>query len=129
MRELRASLRQVSADAPKGLRRAQNRAAQIVLDDARPRVPTRTGRARRSLRTRSTALYTRVSGGGARVPYYAWLDFGGKVGPGGATVRPYRKAGRYLWYSYAQRRDELATALTKELVAVVEGAGLEVTGG
>lgn len=129
MRELRASLRQASADAPKGLRLAQNRAAEIVLNEARPRVPTRTGRARASLRARSTALYTRVAGGSARAPYYPWLDFGGKVGRGRSVSRPYRKSGRYIWYAYELRKRELGQALSKELAGVIEGAGLEVAGG
>ncbi|WP_307962251.1 hypothetical protein [Salinispora arenicola] len=54
-----------------------NDAAQVVVDWARPRVSRRSGRAARSLRVASTGKAVRVRAGGARVPYYPWLDFGG----------------------------------------------------
>src|SRR5689334_15341087 len=74
--EFNRALRRMSTDLPKALRQAQNEAAGIVVDWARPRVPVRSGRAARSVRASSTRTAARVTGGGARVPYYPWLDFG-----------------------------------------------------
>lgn len=54
-------------------------AAEVVARDAQGRVPSRTGRARASIRATSTANRAFVVGGKARVPYYGWLDFGSRT--------------------------------------------------
>lgn len=129
LKELSRSLRQVSSDLPKGLRLAANDAANLVVNDARPRIPTgpgKGGHAASSLKAASTRTAARVQGGGTRFPYYPWLDFGGKVGRGKKTVRPFLKTGRYLWKSYADNRDKVEQALSDGLSQVVRDAGLEV---
>lgn len=119
-------LRKLDADLPKALRLAMNDAVDLVVDYARPRVPTRTGRARNSIRARSTRTEARVSGGGKRVPYYAWLDFGGRTGRARSVNRPFYKEGRYLWKGLVVKRDELSRRLEAALVGVVESSGIEV---
>ena len=122
------NLKKLDADLPKALRIALNEAADVVVGDAKSRVPRRTGRAQASIKAQSTRTAVRVKAGGARVPYFAWLDFGGRVGRKRSVKRAFLKEGRYLYAAYFDKRDsgELQTVLTKALLDVVRQAGLEV---
>lgn len=126
LRERQKELRAVGPEAAKSLRVAMNAAAQLVVDEARPGVPTRSGRAAGSIRVRSTQTTAKVMAGGKRAGYYPWLDFGGKVGPGKSQVRPFRKGGRYLYPAFTARRGAIMTRLDDELRSAVQRAGLEV---
>lgn len=119
-------LRKIDGELPKALRKGGNRAAQLVVDGARPKIPTRSGAARRSLRTASTRTAVRVRGGGGRVPYFPWLDYGGKVGPDRSVSRPFRKEGRYVYPTYYAVRDQVVTVLADELRQVAASAGWDV---
>jgi len=128
--EFNRSLKQLDSDLPKMLRLAFNGAADVVIGRARPRVPSRTGRAQAALTARSTRTAARVSGGSARAPWYAWLDFGGEGRRRGRPpARPFIKQGRYLYAAYFGLRDsgEFEKILTKALLDVAQQAGLEVT--
>ncbi|MEV0425386.1 HK97 gp10 family phage protein [Micromonospora sp. NPDC050495] len=124
--EFTRNLKKLDADLPKTLRVAMNGAAKVVVDWAQPRVPRRSGRAARSIKARSTRSAVRVAGGGTRVPYYPWLDFGGKVGPSRSVSRPYRKEGRYLWAGLAAKRDEVRKVTEDALLDAARKAGIEV---
>lgn len=128
LKEFQRALKQMSKEHPKALRRAQNVAADLVVRNALPKVPVRSGAARRSLKAASTQTATRVRGGGARAAYYPWLDFGGRVGRARSVSRPFRKEGRYLYKTYYALRDsgEFQDLLSEELVKVGRAAGLEV---
>lgn len=121
-------LRQVDAQLPKALRVAMNKAADLVIDDARTLVPKRSGRAAASIKAASTRTAVRVRAGGAKAPYYPWLDYGGRVGRRKATVRPFHKEGRYLWPTYFKHRDSgrLQRMLERSLINVAYRAGMEV---
>lgn len=124
--EFSRNLKKLDSDLPKMLRIGLNDAVNIVVNYARPRIPTRSGRAARSLRAQSTRTAARIAAGGRRAPYFPWLDFGGK-GPGGRPApRPFYKDGRYLWKGYIVKRDELNAGLVRALVGVAEQAGIEV---
>lgn len=129
LNEFVRNLKSLDRDLPKAVRKAFNEAADVVVDDARPRVPSRSGRARRSLRSRSTQTRARVSGGGGRAPYYPWLDFGGRVGRDKSVRRPFYREGRYIYRSYFEARDsgEFERVMVKALLDVVESAGIAVT--
>jgi hypothetical protein len=113
---------------PTVLRVGLNSVADLVVADAVPRIPSRSGRARGSVRAKSTRTAVRIAAGGVRVPYYGWLDFGGKVGRGKASVRPYSKQGRYIYRSYFANRDRFTDMLAGVLVDVARQAGMEVQG-
>jgi hypothetical protein len=127
LREFSQSLKRLDDDMPKVLRVGLNSVADVVVGVARPRVASRSGRARGSVRAKSTRTAVRVAGGGKRVPYYGWLDYGGKVGRGKAQVRPFRKEGRYLYPAYYATRDDIPRLLEDALVDTARQAGLEVT--
>ncbi|WP_307937034.1 HK97 gp10 family phage protein [Salinispora arenicola] len=106
---------------------AMNDAAQVVVDWARPRgvAPVRAGSSARC-GSASTGKAVRVRAGGARVPYYPWLDFGGRVGRGRSVRRPFRREGRYLWAGYAAKSDEVRRLTERALLDAAKSAGVEV---
>ena len=126
LREFQAGLRRMDRDLPKGLRLAMNEASGIVVDAARARVPKRSGRAARSIRAQSTRTASRVTAGGRQAPYYPWLDFGGRVGPGRAVRRAFLADGRYIYPAYNRERDRFVEVLQRALVDVAASAGVGV---
>jgi hypothetical protein len=101
--EVRRHLRRIEPELlpemRKGLKAAVDR---TVVPAAKARVAKRSGRAANTLR--SVAGGNRgifVAGGGARAPYYPWLDFGGTLKPVGkrrnTQTRPFIKRGRYIY--------------------------------
>lgn len=129
LREFRRNLRQMDSKLPKGLRTAGNRAAELVVREAKPKVPVgpaRRGHARDSIRVASTQSAARVRGGGARFPYYPWLDFGGRVGRNRSVHRNFIKSGRYIWAAFARNRDDVERQLSDALKDVARDAGVKV---
>ena len=61
------------------LRDGMRDAADVVAQEARSRVPSRTGTAKDSIRATAGGNTAYVKGGKARVPYYGWLDFGSRT--------------------------------------------------
>lgn len=122
------NLKKLDNELPKALRIAMNGAANLVVNDARPRVPRRTGRAQSTIKARSTRTAVRVAMGGTKAPYMPWLDFGGRVGRGRSVVRPFIKDGRYVYRSYFKLRDsgDIQTEITRALLGVAAQAGVVV---
>lgn len=126
---LSKALRQISSDAPKELRLVANGAADIVSGRAKTRVARKSGRAQRSIKASSTRTLARVKGGGAKQPYYPWLEFGGRVGKNRSIQRRFIKSGRYIYPSYAASRERVQAKLTIGLVRLAERQGWDVTNG
>jgi hypothetical protein len=101
--EFRKGIKAMDRDLPKAVRIAFNDAADLIVSDARPEVASRSGRAKGTVKARSTQTSARVSGGSGRAPYYPWLDFGGRVGRRGSVRRPYLTKGRYIYAAYDRR--------------------------
>jgi hypothetical protein len=127
--EFRRDLRKLDRELPKALRIALNEAANIVVDDARPRIPRRTGRAAATLKAKSTGTAVRVAAGSTRAPYYPWLDWGGRVGRRKSVQRAFLKEGRYIYPSYHRNQDRFEEVLSKALTDVATQAGLDVDRG
>lgn len=125
LKEFKTKLRALDKNAPKQLRVAGNAAAGIVVDTSKPTVPVLKGSARASIRAASTQSAARVRGGGARVPYFGWLEFGGRVGRNFAVKRPRIKEGRYIWPGYIRRREAVRNELADALERAARSAGLE----
>ncbi|MFG3709480.1 HK97 gp10 family phage protein [Micromonospora sp. NPDC047730] len=125
---LNRSLKRLDAEAPKGLRLAHNEAANIVVDEARRRIPSVSGRARASVKARSTRTASRVSAGSKRAPYVPWLDYGGEGRVAGRPgKREFRKGGRYVYPAFHDKRDEFTRVLERSLSGAVAAAGLEMS--
>lgn len=130
LREFRRNLKRLNREAPKGIKVASNKAAQIIVEEAKPRVPLgpgKGGHAKSSIKAASTGTAARVQAGGKKYPYYAWLDFGGRVGRGHNTRRPFLKSGRYIWSAYEDKRVEIERVLAEELENVAQANGMGST--
>ena len=125
-RQLRTALRALGSEAPKALRIAGNEAAQLVVDTARPTVPTRTGKAARSIKARSTQTAVKIASGGRAAPYMPWLDYGGKVGRNDTAARPFVADGRYVYPAYRAVRPEFGRLLNAAVQRIADDAGLEL---
>lgn len=128
LKQFTKNLKTLDSELPKAVRVALNASADAVIDRARPRIPSRRGRARKSVKAKSTRTLARVAGGSRQAPYYPWLDFGGRVGPKRSVSRPFKKQGRYLYKSYGELRDsgEFEEILSEALADVARSAGIEL---
>lgn len=121
------NLKTLDRELPKALRVAFNQAADIVVQDARAKVPSKSGRGKSTVRAQSTQTASRVSEGGKRAPYMPWLDFGGKgKRPGRPAARPFRKEGRYIYDTYYRNRPRYVELLEDALLNAARSAGVEV---
>ena len=124
--EFNRGLRKLDSEAPKQLRLALNEAAELLITRVRPQIPKRTGTAAGSLKTKSTRTSARIAVGGRKAPYYPWLDFGGKTGPGKSVERKFYTEGRYIYPTLAKVGPEIAEKLGSTIRAVARDAGLDV---
>lgn len=124
--EFNRNLKRLDSELPKVLRLAHNKAAHVIVDYVRPKVPSKTGAAARSVKARSTRTESRVIGGSNKVPYYPWLDFGGRVGPRRSVRRPFYSDGRYIYPARTAKEAEFVEILTEQLIDVARAAGIEV---
>jgi hypothetical protein len=124
--EFNRALGRIDKDAAKRLRLAGNEAAELLISKVRPEIPAKTGKARGSLRARSTRTAARVAVGGKTAPYYPWLDFGGRTGIDRSVERPFYKEGRYLYPTLRRIGSDIAKVLDDGIVAVARDVGLEV---
>lgn len=124
LKEVQKALKALDGESQKQLRLVFNEAAELVVARARPLVPTRSGRARGSIKAASGQREAKVKAGGARVPYYGWLDFGGSTGRKRTTRRKFLKDGRYIYPSYSRIRPQLIDVMEDGLSRLVREAGL-----
>lgn len=124
--EFSRGLKKLDSEAPKQLRIGLNAAADLLIDKTRPQIPVKTGAARASLKARSTRTSARIAVGGKKASYYPWLDFGGKTGRKGSVVRPFYKAGRYLYPTLGKVRPLILAELDQQIRTVARNAGLAV---
>lgn len=132
LRELRAALGKADRNAPKALDRALKDAAQLVVNDAKRRIPLGPpagGHVRSSVRSAKVSHGVEVRAGGARYPYYMWLEFGGRVGRRHATKRDRVKSGRYLRPAFLARQKRVNRACSRAVARALRAAGLRVRGG
>lgn len=131
--EVRRGLRALEPAAVKQFRADLVPIVRKVADRARSKVPSRTGRAAASIKSGVSGNNAYVSGGKGTVPYYPWLDFGGRSPRSGQprSVGPWARSGagpargRFIFPAVDQDRDEIRTAA----VEAVEKAQREVMGG
>lgn len=125
LREFQRALKEMDGESQKRLKMVLDDVSAVVAAGAARRVPRKSGRAAASLRTQSSQREARVVGGSKKVPYYAFLDFGGRVGRKKSVSRPFVKSGRYLWPAVSANRDTLTAALQKALIDLARDVGLE----
>ena len=127
LKEFQRALKQMDGESQKQLRVVLNGVSATVAQGAARRVPRKTGKAAASVRAMSSQREARVMGGSKKVPYYGWLDFGGRIGRDKATRRPFVVGGRYIYPTYAANRENVQKALAQGLTDLARNVGLEVT--
>ncbi len=123
MKELRRKLRDAGDGFSKELGQAGKKAADVIAAAARSRVPVDSGRAQSSIRA-TAGRGGKVVGGGAKAPYYPWLDFGGSVGRKKAVHREFIATGRYLYPAFTDKRGEVLDVYVAAVHEVLRKADL-----
>jgi hypothetical protein len=124
--QLSRALKAVDSGAPKQLRLGLNDAANLLVDRTKPKIPSLTGAARRSLVARSTRTSARVAVGGKKAPYFPWLDFGGRGRKAGRPAqRPFIREGRYVYPTLREIRPQIEQLLQDSISTVIRNAGLK----
>jgi hypothetical protein len=128
VREFQRALKDVDAGLPKMLRLVFNEAGGIIVDYAQAHIEVKSGRAKASIKARSSQRTGQVSIGGNRAPYVPWLDFGGEGRVRGRPgPRPFIKEGRYVYRGLRLHSDDITAVMTKGLADLAASAKLEVT--
>jgi hypothetical protein len=127
LREFQRALKDMDTGLPKMIRVVLNDATGVVIDWARPRIPSRTGRARASLKARSSQREARVALGGNRAPWVPWLDFGGEGRrKGRPPARPFIRDGRFLYQGLKVKRAQVTDMMAAGLTELAKSSGLDV---
>lgn len=124
----------------KAIQRRLKEVATLVASEVAGRVPVRSGRARASVRAVATQESASVAAGGARAPYYPFLDFGGSTGRGhipgvsgsGSVKREWYGRGgagggegRYLYPAIRDMSEVIASAAGDAVHDALADAGFE----
>lgn len=129
---LRRALKELDPlDARKEFQVALKAAAGLVATVAKGKVPSRSGRAAGSIRAVSGGNKAFVVGGKAKVPYYGWLDFGGRnpisgrprsVGPwAGSGAGPAK--GRFIYPALDETRPAVIEAVELACDKAIKAVG------
>ncbi|HVV37584.1 MAG TPA: hypothetical protein VHC63_13325 [Acidimicrobiales bacterium] len=122
--EVQRALRQVSDELPRELRQLHKRVSEIVARNAQGRAPELSGRLRASLVARAEQRGASIKGGGARVPYYGFIDFGGRVGRNKSVERPFIREGRIIFPAIVATRDEALETYDEGMADLLDRAHL-----
>lgn len=143
LRELRAAIRRVDKSLLPELREELKDAVNIVSRDVAASVPKKTGRAAASVRATSSGNTIFLKAGGARVPYFGWLDFGGRLPDksvpgrnamdGGSLMHPVKRVkganrpklrdGRYIYPAIRRNTPQLVDAAGDAVEKAARKAG------
>lgn len=135
LRETRDGLKSLSDEAAKELTDALRAVAETVAEDARSRVPSKTGAAARSYRPRGNAKGASIAFGGPKAPYAPWLDFGGRkhgdlkgktTGRTQPIDRPIIEGGRYLYPALHDNLEEITETVARTLNDLVDKYGIVI---
>lgn len=128
--KFRKGIKQIDPQLQKDFRQEILPIAQKVAGDAASRVPSRSGRAKGSIRAGVSGNNAYVQGGKSTVPYYGWLDFGARtpvsgrprsVGPWkGSGVGPQR--GRFIYPAIDANRDNIEREAAKAIDDIIDKA-------
>lgn len=130
MREFQMSLADLSGDMRDVVRNTVDEAAEMVATEARRRMPSRSGKARRSVKVVPDSTGARVQLGGPSAPYAPWLDFGGSVGRRNArgmksVRREFKPQGRYVFPAYMDLEPKLRDLFEAAIDDLARSSGFE----
>lgn len=126
LRQLRRALGAIDPELQRELRGELKAIAERIASAIRRKVPLgppARGHARDSIKGGATAGTAYVKGGQRTIPYYGWLDFGGRGGRNKRNYRPVIREGRYIYPTIAEQHDETVDAVNNVLARVTAKAG------
>jgi hypothetical protein len=127
--ELRRALGRIDKTLPKHLRGKLKTVGDKVAALARSKMPSRSGRARASVKAGVSGNNAYVQGGKASVRYYGWLDYGGTLRPTGnrrgTQHRPVVRKGRYLYPSIDEMRPQIVSGANAAFDLTKQELGLD----
>jgi hypothetical protein len=132
LRELGVHLGSFDRKLPKVVDQACKEAAQAVADGAKRRMPFGPepgGHVRASTRTARIRGGYEARAGGARYPYYMWLEYGGHVGRRHHTYRTRSTKGRYMYPALVAASPKIRRILNRALARAARQSGLHYHGG
>lgn len=123
LRELSKALRNLEdKELPKQLRLANKKAAEVVAQEAKTRVPVRTGNLQRSIKATASRTSASVKMGSAKVPYAGWIEFGGSIKfktRDAVLTREVVKGGRYIRPSAQDKHLTIMAIYEREVNEVI----------
>lgn len=128
LKAFRRDLNKIDPELTKSLRSELIDIGRDVASDAAGRVPSRSGRAKASIKSGASGNNAYVAGGKKTVPYYGWLDFGSRdprygqplsAGPWKGSG-PGPSKGRFLYPAVQENRSKI---LAKAQTAFDKAAG------
>lgn len=126
--QFRKAIKQLSPELAKEFRRDMKDVAVIVARAAAPNVPVVTGMAASSVQASTSGSTVQVRAGGAKAPYFGWLEFGGVLHPVGGRHNTITRAkvrrGRTLMPAVDAHHAELIAAAEKAIRNAARKAGL-----
>ena len=140
LREMKKAFRLARDGTQKAIQRRLKDVADVVASEVAGRVPVRTGRAASSVRALATQESASIAAGGAKAPYYAFLDFGGSTGRGhlagaadsGSVKREWygrggsgSGEGRYLYPAIRDMSEVIARETGEAIHEALRDAGFE----
>ena len=130
--ELRRALTRLEdIESRNDLRDGLKRAADIVAQEAKGRVPSKSGAARGSVRATASGSKAFVNGGKKTVPYYGWLDFGSRTPVQGNAreLGPWARSGtgppkgRFIYPAFNAKETQVVDAVGESVDAATKAAG------
>lgn len=115
LKEFRRDLKRIDEELAKELRADLLVIAREIAKETAARVPVKSGKAAGSVRAGVSGNNAYVQGGKANVPYYGWLDFGGRNAISGRprSVGPWKgsgagpQSGRFIYPTIVRNRREI----------------------
>jgi hypothetical protein len=128
LKELRRALGRIDKSLQKSLRGRLKNVGDKVAALARSKMPSRSGKARSSVKAGVSGNNAYVQGGRKSVPYVPWLDYGGTLRPTGrrrgTQHRLVVRKGRYLYPAIDEMRPDIEDGAVKAFEETKRELGL-----
>lgn len=129
--DLRRDLKDLPKDTQKALPREMAKVAEIVARDVARRVPSKSGNAINSIRSKGSPSGATLVVGGSEAPYFPWLDFGSRTPVTGQSrgVGPWANSGtgpaggRFIYPAISSKWDEVVEACGEAVETAAREAG------
>lgn len=132
LREFLRGLKKLDPELDKAIKTELKGVAEEVASDARQLAPSKSGRARGSIRSGADARGPYLAGGKKSVPYFGWLDFGART-PVAGNPRSYGpwfrsgagpKDGRFIYPAIRRNKQTIQEGGEQALANALDASGL-----